>query len=66
MQQLVMCTGNILFTLLHIVCSVGLHTVLELSAMVERMESSQLTTLNLTNDDLVKDHLRHLVTIFSL
>ncbi|KAL6337230.1 hypothetical protein AAG906_036544 [Vitis piasezkii] len=41
--------------------SVGLHTVLELSAMVERMESSQLTTLNLTNDDLVKDHLRHLM-----
>ena len=28
------------------------------------MESSELTTFNLTNDDLVKDHLRHLVTIF--
>lgn len=59
------CLGDLLFTLLHVVCSVGLHTVFELSGMVERMESSQLTTINLTNDDLVKDHLRHLVNIFS-
>ncbi|XP_057478186.1 threonine dehydratase 1 biosynthetic, chloroplastic-like isoform X2 [Actinidia eriantha] len=41
--------------------SVGLHTVSELSAMVDRMESSQLRTINLTNNDLVKDHLRHLM-----
>ncbi|KAL6316827.1 hypothetical protein AAG906_021127 [Vitis piasezkii] len=32
--------------------NVGLHTVFELSAIVKRMESSQLTTFNLTNDDL--------------
>ncbi|XP_057982032.1 threonine dehydratase 1 biosynthetic, chloroplastic isoform X3 [Malania oleifera] len=41
--------------------SVGLHTVSELRAMVERMESSQLQTFDLTNNDLVKDHLRHLM-----
>ncbi|CAK9140451.1 unnamed protein product [Ilex paraguariensis] len=41
--------------------SVGLHTPLELEAMMERMESSKLKTINMTNDDLVKDHLRHLM-----
>lgn len=41
--------------------SVGLHTEAELDAMVERMKSSQLHTINLTDNDLVKDHLRHLV-----
>ncbi|CAI9778961.1 unnamed protein product [Fraxinus pennsylvanica] len=41
--------------------SVGLHTKLELEAMVERMKSAQLQTINLTNNDLVKDHLRHLM-----
>ncbi|XP_010242986.1 PREDICTED: threonine dehydratase biosynthetic, chloroplastic [Nelumbo nucifera] len=41
--------------------SVVLHTVSELEAMVDRMESSQLRTINLTNNDLVKDHLRHLM-----
>ncbi|KAK4481128.1 hypothetical protein RD792_012005 [Penstemon davidsonii] len=41
--------------------SVGLHTEAELDAMVERMESSQLNTINLTENDLVKDHLRHLM-----
>ncbi|KAL3839732.1 hypothetical protein ACJIZ3_024323 [Penstemon smallii] len=40
---------------------VGLHTEAELDAMVERMESSQLHTINLTENDLVKDHLRHLM-----
>lgn len=44
------------------VCSVGLHTKLELEAMVKRMQSSELRTINLTNNDLVKDHLRHLVS----
>ncbi|MCL7050722.1 hypothetical protein MKW94_003174 [Papaver nudicaule] len=41
--------------------SVGLHTVSELTAMVTRMESCQLRTINLTTNDLVKDHLRHLM-----
>ncbi|KAL8516791.1 hypothetical protein ACS0TY_015158 [Phlomoides rotata] len=41
--------------------SVGLHTVVELDAMVERMKSFQLHTINLTDNDLVKDHLRHLM-----
>ncbi|XP_021737803.1 threonine dehydratase biosynthetic, chloroplastic-like [Chenopodium quinoa] len=41
--------------------SVGHHTVSELEAMKERMESSKLRTINLTNNDLVKDHLRHLM-----
>ncbi|CAO2824115.1 unnamed protein product [Amaranthus hypochondriacus] len=41
--------------------SVGLHTVSELEAMKDRMESSKLRTINLTNNDLVKDHLRHLM-----
>ncbi|XP_026439972.1 threonine dehydratase biosynthetic, chloroplastic-like [Papaver somniferum] len=41
--------------------SVGLHTVSELTAMVNRMESCQLRTINLTTNDLVKDHLRHLM-----
>ncbi|XP_074276604.1 threonine dehydratase 1 biosynthetic, chloroplastic [Silene latifolia] len=41
--------------------SVGLHTVTELKAMKERMESASLRTINLTDNDLVKDHLRHLM-----
>ncbi|KAG4996283.1 hypothetical protein AAZX31_10G060100 [Glycine max] len=41
--------------------SVGIHTVSELRAMQERMESSQLKTYNLTESDLVKDHLRYLM-----
>lgn len=45
----------------HILCSVGVHTVSELNEMKERMESSQLKTYNLTENDLVKDHLRYLV-----
>lgn len=52
----------ILVTVVSVACSVGLHTVLELGAMVDRLESSQLQTINLTSNDLVKDHLRHLVT----
>lgn len=45
-------------------CSVGVHTASELEAMQERMEYSQLKTYNLTESDLVKDHLRYLVIIF--
>ncbi|KAG2686431.1 hypothetical protein I3843_09G006000 [Carya illinoinensis] len=41
--------------------SVGVHTVSELEALQRRMESSQLKTYNLTNSDLVKDHLRYLM-----
>ncbi|GAB4856522.1 Threonine dehydratase biosynthetic, chloroplastic [Ancistrocladus abbreviatus] len=41
--------------------SVGLYTVSELEAMIERVKSAQLKTINLTNNDLVKDHLRHLM-----
>eukprot|EP00268_Persea_americana_P066790 TRINITY_DN91330_c0_g1_i1.p1 TRINITY_DN91330_c0_g1~~TRINITY_DN91330_c0_g1_i1.p1 ORF type:complete len:638 (+),score=120.00 TRINITY_DN91330_c0_g1_i1:58-1914(+) len=41
--------------------SVGVHTTDELKAMMERMESSQLRTIDLTNNDLAKDHLRHLM-----
>ncbi|KAI3843780.1 hypothetical protein MKX03_017977 [Papaver bracteatum] len=41
--------------------SVGVHTESELTAMVNRMESCQLRTINLTTNDLVKDHLRHLM-----
>ncbi|KAF3796136.1 Threonine dehydratase biosynthetic [Nymphaea thermarum] len=40
---------------------VGVHEVSELQAMVGRMESSQLRTIDLTNNDLAKDHLRHLM-----
>lgn len=36
----------------------------ELEEMKKRMKSSQLETYNLTNNDLVKDHLRYLVNIF--
>ncbi|KAK5804125.1 Threonine dehydratase biosynthetic, chloroplastic -like protein [Gossypium arboreum] len=41
--------------------SVGVHTVSELEAMKQRLESSQLRTYNLTASDLVKDHLRYLM-----
>ncbi|KAI3899857.1 hypothetical protein MKW92_048010 [Papaver armeniacum] len=41
--------------------SVGVHTESELTAMVDRMESCKLQTVNLTTNGLVKDHLRHLM-----
>ncbi|MCL7026928.1 hypothetical protein MKW94_018798 [Papaver nudicaule] len=41
--------------------SVGVHTTSELEAMIDRMETAKLETINLTNNDLVKDHLRHLM-----
>jgi hypothetical protein len=43
-------------------CSVGIHKGVELRAMKDRMESSGLRTLDLTDNDLAKDHLRHLVS----
>ncbi|KAI3687868.1 hypothetical protein L1987_81571 [Smallanthus sonchifolius] len=41
--------------------NVGLHTKFELQAMVERMELYKLKTIEFTNNDMVKDHLRHLM-----
>lgn len=53
------------YSFFHLLYSVGLHTKAELEAMVDRMESSDLHTINLTDNDLVKDHLRHLVLLTS-
>ncbi|ERM93566.1 hypothetical protein AMTRI_Chr03g55870 [Amborella trichopoda] len=44
-----------------VLCSVGVHTSSQLKAMVERLGSSNLRTIDLTNNDLAKDHLRHLM-----
>lgn len=44
--------------------SVGMHMPSELEEMKNRMKASQLETYNLTKNDLVKDHLRYLVSIF--
>lgn len=41
--------------------SVGLHKEEELSALKERMEGANMRTMDLTNNDLAKDHLRHLM-----
>ncbi|KAG0558431.1 hypothetical protein KC19_10G027800 [Ceratodon purpureus] len=41
--------------------SVGLHKDEELSALKERMEGAGMRTMDLTNNDLAKDHLRHLM-----
>uniref|UniRef100_A0A0C9RGY0 Threonine dehydratase n=1 Tax=Wollemia nobilis TaxID=56998 RepID=A0A0C9RGY0_9CONI len=41
--------------------SVGIHKAEELTAMKNRMESGGLVTLDLTDNDLAKDHLRHLM-----
>ncbi|CAI9118614.1 OLC1v1020206C1 [Oldenlandia corymbosa var. corymbosa] len=43
-----------------VVYSIGLHTKSELEAMISRMRSSNFGTLDLTDNDLVKDHLRYL------
>ncbi|KAM1100125.1 hypothetical protein ACFX2I_006661 [Malus domestica] len=40
---------------------VGFQTVLELEEMLDRMKSAQLLTINLTNKELVKDHMQFLV-----
>ncbi|MCE3049873.1 Threonine dehydratase biosynthetic, chloroplastic [Datura stramonium] len=40
---------------------VALQTKAELEALIERMRSAQLHTINLTDNDLVKDHLIHLM-----
>ncbi|KAH9318547.1 hypothetical protein KI387_020316 [Taxus chinensis] len=41
--------------------SVGIHTAMELNAMKDCMTSSGLRTIDLTDNDLAKDHLCHLV-----
>ncbi|KAG2546421.1 threonine dehydratase 1 biosynthetic, chloroplastic-like [Panicum virgatum] len=41
--------------------SVGIYTNNELGAMVNRMESAKLRTVNLTDNDLAKDHLRYFI-----
>ncbi|GLT25782.1 hypothetical protein SLA2020_008910 [Shorea laevis] len=41
--------------------SVGVHSVSELKAMMQRMESAQLKTHELTSSDLAKDHLRYMM-----
>nr|GEV66982.1 threonine dehydratase biosynthetic, chloroplastic-like [Tanacetum cinerariifolium] len=41
--------------------SVGVHTKNELQAMMDRMKLFQLETIEFTNNDMVKDHLRHLM-----
>ncbi|KAL6909451.1 hypothetical protein ACP4OV_001732 [Aristida adscensionis] len=41
--------------------SVGIYTDDELGAMMGRMESAKLKTVNLTDNDLVKDHLRYFI-----
>ncbi|GJZ07732.1 threonine dehydratase biosynthetic, chloroplastic-like protein, partial [Tanacetum coccineum] len=41
--------------------SVGVHTKNELQAMMDRMKLFQPETIEFTNNDLVKDHLRHLM-----
>nr|XP_016455948.1 PREDICTED: threonine dehydratase biosynthetic, chloroplastic-like [Nicotiana tabacum] len=41
--------------------SVGIQTESEPESLMERLKSVQLHTVNLTENDLVKDHLRHLM-----
>lgn len=41
--------------------SVGLHQEEELSALKERVEGAGMRTVDLTDNDLAKDHLRHLM-----
>ncbi|CAK9869353.1 unnamed protein product [Sphagnum jensenii] len=41
--------------------SVGLHKEEELLAFKKRMEAAQMRTMDMTNNDLAKDHLRHLM-----
>ncbi|RLN43168.1 threonine dehydratase biosynthetic, chloroplastic-like [Panicum miliaceum] len=41
--------------------SVGIYTDNELGAMVNQMESAKLRTINLTDSDLAKDHLRYFI-----
>lgn len=62
-KKYLLCMGMLSRVLYY--CSVGVHTDSDLKAMINRMEQSQLRTMNLTNNDLAKDHLRHLVCFLS-
>ena len=55
----------LIYMLVLLIFSVGIYTDHELRAMVERMESSKLKTVNLTNNDLAKDHLRYFVSFIA-
>lgn len=44
-----------------VLCSVGLHKEEELTAMKCRLESAGLSVIDLTDNDMAKDHLRHLM-----
>ncbi|KAJ8532782.1 hypothetical protein K7X08_015671 [Anisodus acutangulus] len=43
--------------------NVGVNEKSDLEAMLERMKSSQFNTVNLSNNDLVKEHPRHLILV---
>lgn len=45
----------------HVLYSVGVHKEEELESMVQRLQSGGFTTVDLTDNELAKDHLRHLV-----
>ncbi|CAI9088745.1 OLC1v1023167C1 [Oldenlandia corymbosa var. corymbosa] len=46
-----------------VVYSIGVHTRSDLEEMISRMRSSKFGTLDLTDNDLVKDHLRYLISL---
>ncbi|CAI5494938.1 unnamed protein product [Closterium sp. Naga37s-1] len=45
----------------HVLYSVGVHTEEDLEAMITRLEDGSMPTVDMTDNDLAKDHLRHLV-----
>ncbi|CAI5989758.1 unnamed protein product [Closterium sp. NIES-65] len=45
----------------HVLYSVGVHTEEDLQAMILRLEDGDMPTVDMTDNDLAKDHLRHLV-----
>lgn len=44
-------------------CSVAFQRVSELEGMLDRMKSAQLQTINLTDEELIKDHMQFLVML---
>ncbi|KAI4334298.1 hypothetical protein L6164_019008 [Bauhinia variegata] len=44
-----------------VIYSIGYHSIFELNELLNRMRIAQLKTINLTNNDIVKDHLQFLV-----
>ena len=45
----------------HVLFSVGVHKAEELQTMIGRLEEEGFSTVDLTGNDVAKDHLRHLV-----